>query len=55
MGRPRRKAWDGELGMYADARRQGIQPSGTTRKAVEAAVITANETGSTAPLVPAVD
>ncbi|GLY55331.1 hypothetical protein Lesp01_89860 [Lentzea sp. NBRC 102530] len=41
MGAPARRGWDGELKAYADARRQGLQPSGTTmpkiRQAVEAA------------------
>ena len=32
-----RKKWDGELQAYRDARDQGIQPAGTSMKAVEAA------------------
>jgi hypothetical protein len=32
------KKWDSELGFYKDARAQGIQPEGTSRKAVEKAI-----------------
>ena len=32
------KQWDKELAFYKDARRQGVQPEGTTRKAVEKAL-----------------
>ena len=32
------KKWDGELAAYRDARAQGIQPGGTTRKAVDQAL-----------------
>lgn len=38
---PKRK-WDAELNAYADARRQGIQPAGTSMKAVRDA-FTASE------------
>ena len=31
---PKRK-WDAELNAYADARRQGIQPAGTSMKAIK--------------------
>jgi hypothetical protein len=30
-----RKKWDAELNAYADARRQGIQPAGTSMKAIK--------------------
>lgn len=33
-----RKAWDRELHDYREARRQGIQPDGTTKSKIEAAV-----------------
>lgn len=33
-----RKAWDKELSDYREARRQGIQPDGTTKVKIEAAV-----------------
>lgn len=33
-----RKAWDKELHDYREARRQGIQPDGTTKAKIEAAV-----------------
>ena len=32
------KKWDGELQAYRDARAQGIQPGGTSKKAVEASL-----------------
>ena len=32
------KKWDGELQSYRDARAQGIQPGGTSKKAVEASL-----------------
>lgn len=32
------KKWDSELSFYQDARSQGIQPEGTSRKAVEKAI-----------------
>ena len=30
-----RRKWDAELNAYADARRQGIQPAGTSMKAIK--------------------
>lgn len=42
----RQKAWDKNLDDYRDARRQGIQPSGTSRAQIERAVAISNETGS---------
>jgi hypothetical protein len=30
-----KKKWDNELNAYADARRQGIQPAGTSMKAIK--------------------
>jgi hypothetical protein len=32
------KKWDGELQAYRDARSQGIQPGGTSKRAVEASL-----------------
>jgi hypothetical protein len=32
------KKWDGELQAYRDARAQGIQPGGTSKRAVEASL-----------------
>ena len=32
------KKWDGELQSYRDARAQGLQPGGTSKKAVEASL-----------------
>jgi hypothetical protein len=32
------KKWDNELSAYKEARKQGIQPEGTTMKAVEASL-----------------
>jgi hypothetical protein len=40
------KQWDKTLDAYRDARRQGIQPSGTSRAQVERAVAISNESGS---------
>jgi hypothetical protein len=40
------KKWDSELSAYKDARAQGIQPDGTTRAKVEAAVKASNEKGA---------
>lgn len=34
----RQKKWDADLDAYKDARAQGIQPSGTSREAVDRAV-----------------
>ena len=39
------KKWDRDLAAYKDARSQGIQPSGTTRQAVDRAVAISNEVG----------
>jgi hypothetical protein len=39
------KKWDAELQAYRDARAQGIQPSGTTRKSVERAVRMSDKAG----------
>jgi hypothetical protein len=35
---PARRAWDAELHAYGEARRQGLQPKGTTMRQVQAAV-----------------
>ena len=40
------KRWDKELAAYRDARRQGIQPDGTTRRTVEDAVRRSDEAGA---------
>ena len=40
-----RKKWDAELNAYADARRQGIQPAGTSMKAVKDAVTASENLG----------
>lgn len=40
------KKWDSELAAYRAAVRQGIQPDGTTRKAVETAVRASQEAGA---------
>lgn len=39
------KAWDAELVAYKDARRQGVQPSGTTMKQVSDAMEISQRTG----------
>jgi hypothetical protein len=39
------KKWDRDLAAYKDARDQGIQPSNTTRAAVDRAVAISNESG----------
>lgn len=39
------KKWDAELQAYRDARAQGIQPSGTTRPAIERAVRMSDRAG----------
>lgn len=44
-GHEGRRAWDRELTSYADARRQGIKPGGTTQAAVDEAVRYADATG----------
>lgn len=40
------RRWDGELAAYRSARAQGIQPDGTTRKAVENAVRASDRAGA---------
>jgi hypothetical protein len=40
------KKHDAELASYAEARRQGIQPSGTTKAHTERAIAISNETGT---------
>lgn len=42
MDAPSRRAWDGELKAYADARRQGLQPSGTTMPKIRKAIVEAD-------------
>lgn len=37
--------WDAELKAYKDARAQGIQPDGTSMKAIQKAVDISNKTG----------
>lgn len=39
------KKWDGELKAYRDARAQGVQPAGTTTKAVNKAMELSNKVG----------
>lgn len=39
------KAWDGELESYRNARRQGIQPAGTTQAKVDEAVQASETSG----------
>lgn len=41
-----KKKWNAELKAYADARAQGIQPTGTSIKKVRAAVEKSNQTGT---------
>lgn len=40
------KQWDSELELYRQARAQGIQPEGTTRNKVEAAIKASNKFGA---------
>jgi hypothetical protein len=40
------KRWDSELHSYREARRQGIQPDGTTKAKVEAAVRASDAAGA---------
>lgn len=42
----KQKRWDQELSDYREARRQGIQPDGTTRRAIDKAVRISDETGT---------
>lgn len=39
------KKWDAELNAYADARKQGIQPAGTSMKKIQQAVDVSDKTG----------
>ena len=39
------KKWDKELEDYSNAKRQGINPHGTTREKIDEAVRISNETG----------
>lgn len=41
----RQRAWDGELDHYAWARSQGVEPEGTTREKVDAALAKAEVDG----------
>lgn len=41
-----RKAWDRELDAYRSARRQGIQPDGTTMPKIEAAIRASDAAGA---------
>lgn len=40
------KAWDGELAAYRAARKQGVQPEGTTKAKVEAAMRASDKAGA---------
>lgn len=40
-----RKAWEKELSDYREARRQGIQPDGTTKNKIEAAIKASDKAG----------
>lgn len=42
----KQKRWDSELAAYKSAREQGIQPSSTSRAAVERALDISNKTGT---------
>lgn len=42
----RQKEWDKDLHLYREARRQGVQPEGTTRAKVEDAMRRSNEAGA---------
>jgi hypothetical protein len=46
LDRTGQKKWDKELSDYRGARRQGIQPDGTTAKAVEKAVRLSDAAGA---------
>jgi hypothetical protein len=39
------KKWDKELGLYKQARAQGIQPDGTSTKQIQKAIDVSNRTG----------
>lgn len=45
-GRVHRANWDKDLTAYADARRQGVQPENTSRRAVQDAMILSDVSGS---------
>lgn len=45
QNRPHAAAWDREIQAYRDARRQGVQPSGTTMKQVQDAMEISQRTG----------
>lgn len=40
-----RNTWDSDLSAYESARKQGIQPAGTTRRLVDAAVKASDQMG----------
>lgn len=40
-----RKKWDGELQAYRDARAQGIQPAGTSKRQIDAALSASDTLG----------
>lgn len=44
--RTAQKAWDSELSLYANARRQGIQPAGTKTSQIRAALDNSDRTGT---------
>lgn len=39
------KKWDSELGLYREARAQGIQPDGTSTQKIRQAIDVSNQTG----------
>lgn len=45
LGSGARKQWDSDLTAYADARKQGIQPSGVDRASVDRAVRISDKDG----------
>jgi hypothetical protein len=45
QNRPHAKAWDAEIAAYKDARRQGVQPAGTTMKQTTEAMEISQRTG----------
>ncbi len=42
----KQKRWDSELSAYRDARAQGIQPEGTTRSKIDAALSASDRAGA---------
>ena len=42
----RQKLWDSELNLYADARKQGIQPAGTDMASIRQALDISDATGT---------